>query len=177
MIQGFVLPLVVGGQARAAVVRELSAAEFFQGYPESTEATTAVRLARLRWEDGVLCRALTDPVVTPETLPNLGHEARAALLTAYFAVVGWESKTEAPPVEVVALSASPAALSTPTLPPASWRAAVITTASRFGHLPMQVWRLPISEFLFTAKLLVESLEEEIAAQERALMMAEARARG
>ncbi len=172
MPSGLLLHVPWRGGLRQVIARELTAAEFFQGYPDAPDDhSRAAAIARLHWEDHVLCRAAVQPGLVPMMVVRIGHQERLALLHAYFAAVGW---MDGPPAQECPLpegqtgsaDAGPMAL-----PPVPWRAAVVAVAREFGRLPLDAWRLPISQFLFCARLLCEALERENDAHEKALQRA------
>lgn len=171
MASGFLLRVPWQGIMRDVLVRELSAAEFFTGYPDDpSDLGRETAVARLHWEDSVLSRAAVQPGLPATLVVRIGHHERLALLHAYFSAVGW---IDGPPAQEYPL---PEGQDGPTagpvsMPPVPWRSAVVAVAREFGRLPLDAWRLPISQFLFCARLLCEALERENDAHEKALQRA------
>jgi len=158
MIPDFVLSVDVGSRlgAQALVCRDVPLAVFFHGYPVEAAQAPGFLVARTRWVDALLSRAVIAPALTPEDVHEALGPARPLVERRYLAAVGigppaapdgfWRGGTVGVPV-----SWHPALLAPPD---AGMRGAVQALAEAYRLPPHVVWLgWTISEYLLATAML------------------------
>jgi hypothetical protein len=165
------------GQRRRVIARDVAAAVFFYGFPDAVpfaecwrqqgvDGRAAVTGRLEDWVDELLGRAVIQPRLTLELVRRLGDGARTELATSYLSTVGflpatpatWSSADDLIAVrpsewrdreELIAMRA----LTTPPTP--NLRTALRLMASKSRQLPSTLWALPISEWIFNWRVLLQ----------------------
>lgn len=158
---------------------DIPASAFFDGFPDDMPMTEcwlaaewneqhAVAVGMQHWITGMLARAAVDPVLTPEHVNRLGP-SRAVLAQGYLETVGWIPRDRdlvpgVAPVAPVDVRPAPRGhgrrrtfplSSLSTVPGKNLRERLRLMASRTRTLPSVLWALPISEWIFTFRVLAD----------------------
>jgi hypothetical protein len=154
------------------------AAAFFCGFPPSVPLTECwqaeptegkARLnARLdEWIDALLTRVIVRPRLTLELVHRLGS-ARDQAAVAYLAAIGWtetepDPRSPLPEAPLVSARQEPEPLADPgdalrlwtAMPEPALKGALRLLAAKGRVLPSAIWRLPISEWIFNWRVLLQ----------------------
>jgi hypothetical protein len=173
------------GEPRAMIARDVPASVFFCGFPpavpltecwksDTPEGQQRTRVHLERWLDGLLTRVVVAPRLTLELVQRLGP-IRDQAERAYLRTVGWAPADPDQPDGAEALllpgaaaepepklSSSEALRWPVTVPSASLKASLQMMAKRARVLPSALWQVPISEWIFNWRIL---LEDELLARE------------
>lgn len=173
MLRDFPIAIPGFAPARYVVARDVEAAAFFYGFPEADVSgyRTTYQRQLEAWAATLLTRVVVEPRLTPELVHRLGA-GRDALIRRYFARVGWwhveheESDTlDAELGELLTVDAPHGPPEDRRLalvdhlrwrvaqPPRVVRPQLLSLSEHTGMLPSDLWCRPISEILFSLKLL------------------------
>lgn len=191
MLPDIALPILVAGRRKRLIARDVPAAVFFDGFPnavpladcwraETLDAQHRVTIELARWSASLLTRVVIVPRLSPALVGRLGREGERAAI-AYLTAVGFITPAERGGDDTPALVGlsrvapeplrnASAIVRLPVGPPAAnLRTALRLMAARGRVLPSVLWALPISEWIFNWRVLLqdELLRREAQADARA----------
>lgn len=185
MLPDFAISVALEGLGgRVLVARDVPACVFFYDFPrsvpftecwiaESDEGRSRINARLEEWVDGLLTRVVVTPRLTLELVRRLGA-ARNQVALGYLRTIGWiEADEEAVPATAELLASArgepdpgrgaPPALRIWTAPPEpALKGALRLLAAKGRALPSVLWGLPISEWIFNWRVL---LQEDLLARE------------
>lgn len=170
MLPDLSLTATLNGEPREFLAREVPTAVFFLGFQDTYPGADCFPTDRRRqqdvlsamdaWSDGLLCRAMVEPRLTPELVQRLGW-VRDELVLAYLGAIGW---TPAPPDLPPARRLDSATRGTRgedaaafvAVPPSTLKIAIREISHKARTAPYIVWtRWGISEFIWTWRVVLQ----------------------